>query len=87
MSRKFPEALTAPIRYRTLSLSDRGHATLRVTFPVLRHRGSTKAVVATDPTSADADYDNGAALRSMCGRRWSYDRAVQRVGSGGHVPR
>jgi hypothetical protein len=69
MSRKFPEALTAPIRYRTLSLSDRGHVNLRLTFSVLRQGGSTRAVVATVPASADADYDNGAVVRGTRGSR------------------
>ena len=64
MSRKFPEALTAPIRYRTLSLSDWDHVNLRLSFSVLRHRIHDRgAVVATDPASADADYDNGAVVR------------------------
>ena len=63
MSRKFPEALTAPMRYRTLSLSDGGHANLRVNFSVLPQRGSTGAVVATDPASV-----NAAALTSGCRR-------------------
>ena len=35
-------------------------------------------VVATDPASADADYDNGAASRDMRGSRRSYDLAVKR---------
>jgi hypothetical protein len=55
MSRTFPEALTAPIRYRKLSPSDRGHVNLRLIFSVLRHRGFTGAVVATDSVSVDAD--------------------------------
>jgi hypothetical protein len=49
--------------------------------------GETGAVVATVSVSADADSDNGAAFRCTPGRGWSYDRAVQRVGAGGHVPR
>ena len=47
----------------------------------------TGAVVATVSVSADADSDNGAAFRCTPGRGWGYDRAVQRVGAGGHVPR
>src|SRR5918993_6117364 len=61
MSRQFPEALTAPIRYRTLSPSVRGRVNLRLSFSVLRHRRSTGSVVTTDPVSADADCDNGSA--------------------------
>jgi hypothetical protein len=59
MSRMFPEALTTPIRYRTLSLSDLGHANMRVTFSVLPKRGSMRSVVAADTASVNADYDNG----------------------------
>jgi hypothetical protein len=53
------QALTAPMRYRTLSLSDRGHVNVRLSFSVLRHRGSTRTVVVADTGSVDADYDNG----------------------------
>src|SRR5918994_309193 len=63
MSRTFPEALTAPIRYRTLSLSDWGHVNLRLSFSTLHHRGSTRTVVATDPVSVDADCDNETTLQ------------------------
>jgi hypothetical protein len=56
------QALTAPFRYRTLSLSDRGHVNLRLSFSTLHHRGSTRTVVATDPVSVDVDYDNGTAV-------------------------
>jgi hypothetical protein len=45
------------------------------------------AVVATISVSADADSDNGAAFHCTPGHGRSYDRAVQRVGAGGHVPR
>jgi hypothetical protein len=61
------QALTAPFRYRTLSLSDRGHVTLRLSFSTLHHRGSTRAVVATDPASVDVDRDNGITLYSRHG--------------------
>jgi hypothetical protein len=37
------------------------------------------AVVATDPASADADCDYGAALRTMCGARTGCERANGRV--------
>jgi len=42
------ESLTAPIRYPSA---------------VVPNRGSTGTVVATDPASVDADYDNGAVLQ------------------------
>jgi hypothetical protein len=64
MSRKFPEALTAPMRYRTLSLSDRGHVNLRVNFSVLPQRGSTRSVVAADSVSANADWGQGQSCPS-----------------------
>jgi hypothetical protein len=57
------QALTAPFRYRTLSLSDRGHVNLRLSFSTLHHRGSTRTVVATDPVSVDADCDNETTLQ------------------------
>ena len=53
------QALTAPFRYRTLSLSYRGHVNLRLSFSVLPQRGSTRTVVATASVSDNADYDNG----------------------------
>ena len=47
----------------------------------------TGAVVATVSVSADADCDNGAAFRCTPEGGQSYDRAIQRVDAGGHVPR
>ena len=56
------QALTAPFGYCTLSLSNRGHVNLRLSFSPL-HRGDVdKAVLATDSVSADADYDNGTTV-------------------------
>ncbi len=63
MSGTFPESLTAPMRYRTPSLSDRSHVNLRLSFSGCPPRGSTGAVVATNPVSVDA-----AALTSDCRR-------------------
>jgi hypothetical protein len=53
----------------------------------MRRLTSADTVVATDPASVDVDCDNGAAFHCPPGRGRSYDRAVQRVGAGGHVPR
>ena len=63
MSCTFPEALAAPMRYRTPSLSDRDHVNVRLSFSGCPSRGSTGAVVATNPVSVDA-----AALTSDCRR-------------------
>jgi hypothetical protein len=81
-SPQFPEALTAPIRYGTPRLSDRDHTYLRVTFAILLHRGSTRAVVATDYASVDADCDNGTAFHGTRESRKSYGLAVQCVDAG-----
>jgi hypothetical protein len=81
MSRMFPGVLTAPMRYRTLSLSDRDHVNLRLSFSVLRHRGSTGSVVVTEPASVDADCDNGTVLHGSSRFRRSYNLAVKRLGA------
>jgi hypothetical protein len=47
------QALTAPFRYRTLSLSDRGRV----------GEALARAVVATDTASVDADCDNETTLQ------------------------
>jgi hypothetical protein len=88
------------LRYETLTCSPTEAEPLRV--PVgdygarqyacggtlaARGRHWRDAVVATAFASADADYDNGTAFHCTPGRGRSYDRAVQRVGAGGHVPR
>jgi hypothetical protein len=75
------QALTAPFRYRTLSLSDRGHVNLRLSFSTLHHRGSTRTVVETNPASVDADCDNRTVLHSAARSRRSYDLAVKRSGA------
>ena len=81
MSPQFPEALTTPIHYRTLSLSDRGHANLRVTFSVLRHRGSTGSVVATSSASVNVDYDNETPVPRPPPPRWRHEHATRRAGA------
>src|SRR5215207_6007220 len=43
-------------------------------------RGVGKAVVATDPVSANVDYDNGFAFRGWIRSRRSHDLAVKRSG-------
>src|SRR5215204_5851963 len=79
MSRQFPEAPTAPIRNRTLSLSVQGHVNLRLSFSVLRHHGSTRAVVATSSASVNADYDNGIGLHHTTRRRRAHEHGAKRV--------
>jgi hypothetical protein len=83
MSRRFPETLNAPIRYRTLSLSDWDHVNLRLTFSVLRHRIHDRgAVVAIDSVSVDVDRDNSVAFHGTP-RRGRLEGAAHRcVGAG-----
>jgi hypothetical protein len=79
MSRQLPEVLTTPIHYRTLSLSDGGHANLRVPFSVLRHRGSTGFVVATSSASANTAIATTAGvgfLAVVCGDRTQVGAAL-----------
>jgi len=60
--------------------SERSVATY-ISFATLGCAGQTLsgAVVATDPVSVDADYDNGVTLHHATRRRRSYEHAAKRV--------